>query len=40
MFRGRKAAASVTLEVKTEARFGLRGPDYPQVSILEAVGAI
>ena len=26
--------------VKTGARFGLRGPDYPQVSILKVVGAV
>ena len=31
---------SEAVEIKTEAIFGLRGPDYPQVSILEAVGAI
>ena len=39
-FQGRQAAASMTLEAKTEARFELSGPDYPQVSILEAIGAI
>ena len=27
----------MTSEVKTEVRFGLSGPDYPQISILEAV---
>ena len=39
-FRGREAAASMTSEVKTEAIFGLGGPNYPQVPILEVVGAI
>ena len=29
----------MTSEVKTEAGFGLSGPDYPQASILEAVSA-
>ena len=30
----------MTSEVKTDARFGLSGPDYPQVPILKAVGAV
>ena len=30
----------MTSEVITDARFGLGGPENPQVSILEAVGAI
>ena len=39
-FRGREAAASMTSEVKTNPRFDISGPDYPQISILEAAGAI
>ena len=30
----------MTMEVKTDGRFGLGSPDYPQVPILEVVGAI
>ena len=30
----------MTSEVKTEAKFGLGGPENPWVSIFEAVGAI
>ena len=35
-FRGREAAASMTSEVKIEARFGLSGPSYLLASVLEA----
>ena len=37
LLRGCEAAASMTSEVKADASFGLSGPDYPQVPILEAV---
>ena len=39
-FGGREAAASMTSEAKTDARFELSGQDYPQGPILEAVGAV
>ena len=39
-FKGRKATASMTSEVKTEARFGLGSPNYPQIPILKAIDAI
>ena len=39
-FKGRKVTASMTSEVKSDVRFELNSPDYPQVSILEAVVAI
>ena len=32
--------ASMASKAKTDARFELSGPDYPQVLILKAVGAI
>ena len=39
-FKGCKAAASKASKAKTEAGFGMTGPDYTQVSILKALGAI
>ena len=39
-FKGRKAAASMVSKAKTDDRFKLSGPEYPQVPILKAVGAV